>query len=235
MTDYECEKVICDTTDKLAKLLRNEKDETINNTPSVRGKLSEASKVEGKKWVNTSVYKKNDIVALDSIIYICTVENSYNKDPRIYRDNWTLLVLSYNTNQSKVKAFCRIKILSDGTTQILHSYNIRSFVNNYEDNDNVIEFAVDFETLLNEDEYSVVAQGSLYSDPADPGTVYRLKSFIDRTHGDREEGGNYYKVFRPETLKNNFAGDTENGSLSVDLEPEFTFVFFGNSNTVNAI
>jgi hypothetical protein len=125
MTEYTCDKSVCENVDLLTLLLRYTKEQKVNGIKSVLGILAEGTQTPAKKWVMAGEYKVGDIVSLGNIIYIA-VKDNINKSPIIYRDNWLIFKLPYTQNSSKIKAYVLYK--TDGT--ILKSYNIASIVDN---------------------------------------------------------------------------------------------------------
>ena len=139
MTEKEAQNLICSNNLLLSQLLRVDKSNNVNNVPSFLKKIAEATKTQCKKWVSSGEYKAGDIIAYNSIIYICKEDNT-DKNPEIFRAYWIKIILPYASNKGKLKAYVVAKINLDKTITIIKSYNINYVsTNSYT---NIIEFEV---------------------------------------------------------------------------------------------
>lgn len=123
MTEKEAQTLICNNNTLLSQLLKLDKSQSVNNVPSFLKKISEATKSQCKKWVNTAEYKAQDIISLNGIVYIAKTDN-INKNPEIFKTDWIRIILPYANNLGKIKSYLVFKVNLDNTVSIIKSYNI---------------------------------------------------------------------------------------------------------------
>jgi len=121
MTEYECDTLICSSTDTLNKALRIAQDLTVDGINGVLTQIADASQLQAKKWIISGSYKLGDVVVLNGITYLAAAD-SQGKSPDIYRSIWNVYQLPYTQNEGKLKGYLVLK--TDGT--IIKSYNIAS-------------------------------------------------------------------------------------------------------------